>query len=460
MALTCSFSLLQDSFFAMKPCVCIVSESRSSMPLFSVNIFAIPPFFLHMQMSMLLRTAYLDCVLDRNCENDVDDDEEPSLQIPSLKDHQNEVSEMLIESNTSSVNVVASDNDNTGGRQMGFPKSALRNLQLRNSRNIQKRRSSLRRKRGRPPSTFRSQKAKGALATELFRIRHDGAQFTSSSSTRLLNSPEKRRSSTNIKDLKSSSGATSCSANLLITETDRCYRVEGASISLELSPSKQWLLSVKKAGTKQCSIIGQNAMRPYSCNRFTHSILWAGDGSLKLEFLDKQDWYVFKELNKECSDRNLQSTAASVIPVPKVQEVSSPVDEHLPFVRPESYISLKDDELTRALMKKTANYDMDSDDEEWLGKLNDELYVGKELQEVVTPDNFELVIDALEKGLHYNSEEHLDEQSAYEFCMHLERKEVIDTIYRYWIRKRKQKRSALVRVFQVYPLFVQDAVFV
>lgn len=448
----------------MKPCVCIISGPGSLMPSFSVNIFAIPPFFLHMQTSLFLRSAHIDCLLDRKFENDVEvidvdddhDDKEPSFHIPSWKDHQdsaNEPSEMLTESNASCNNVVASDNDNTGGRQMGFPKSALRNLQLRNSRNIQKRRSSLRRKRGRPPSTFRAQKGKGALATELVRIRHDGAQFTSASSARLLKSPEKRRS-TNIIELRSSMGVTACSATLLITETDRCYRVEGANISLEISPSKQWLLSVTKDGTKQCSIIGQKAMRPYSFNRFTHSVIWASDGSLKLEFPDKQDWYVFKELNMECSDRNLQSTAASVIPVPKVQEVSSLVDEHPPFVRPESYISLKNDELIRALMKKTANYDMDSDDDEWLGKLIDELYVGKELQEFVTPDNFELVIDALEKGLHYNSEEHLDEQAAYDFCMHLERKEVIDAIYKYWIRKRKQKRSALVRVFQVYLPFV------
>ncbi|XP_057784555.1 uncharacterized protein LOC131001923 [Salvia miltiorrhiza] len=469
---SCGMLFLQDPITAVKPCVCIVTGSRSTMPLFSVNIFAIPPFFVHIQTSVFLRSAHLDCLLVRQCENDeelinVDDDaEEPSFQIPSLRDQPDcahEASEMSTGSEISFHNVAVSDNDTSGGKQLGqsaagFPKSALRNLQLRNSRSIQKRRSSLRRKRGRPPSAFRAQKGKGALASELFRIRHDGSQFLAASPSRVHRSPDKRRLTTNIRELKSAMGATtqdvcasSCSANLLITDTEKCYRVEGATIALETSASKQWLLSITKDGTKQCSLIAQKVMRPSSSNRFTHAVIWASDGSLKLEFPDKQDWLIFKELYKECSDRNMQTPAAtSVIPVPGVQEVSIPNDQYIPFVRPESYITLKNDELIRALMKKTANYDMDSDDEEWLAKLNNELYVGKELQEFITSENFELVIDALEKYLHSNPDEHVDEQAACDFSMHLERKEVIEAIYKYWIRKRKQKRSALVRVFQLY----------
>ncbi|KAL1542518.1 hypothetical protein AAHA92_26601 [Salvia divinorum] len=461
---------LQDPITAAKPCVCIVTGSGSTMPLFSVNIFANPPFFMHIQTSMFLRSVGSDCLLDRQCENDeelinlADDAEHDFVEL--LRDDQefaHEASEMLTGSEISRHSVAASDNDTTGGRLLGqspvgFHKSGLRNLQLRNSRSIQKRRSSLRRKRGRPPSAFRSQKGKGALASELFRIRHDSSQFPAASPNRLHRSPDTRKSATNIREPKSATRAatqdvyaTSCSVNLLVTDTDKCYRVEGATVALETSASKQWLLSVTKDGAKQCSLIAQKAMRPSSSNRFTHAVLWSGDSSFKLEFPNKQDWLVFKELYKECSDRNMQSAAATTaIPIPGVQEIAVPNDQYVPFVRPESYITFKNDELIRALMKNTANYDMDSDDEEWLEKLKSESYGGNEWQGFIPSENFELVIDTLEKYIHSNPDEHVDEHAAYDICMHLERKEVIEAIYKYWIRKRKQKRSALVRVFQLY----------
>lgn len=452
------------------------------MPLISVDFYAIPSFFVHMQTSMCLRSAHLDCLLVAHYDEDekvtdvADDAEEPCFQIPSSRDNQEcvSVASQISPGGDISYGDVASDNDTAGRRQLshsavGLPKakSALRNLQLRNSRNIQKRRSPLRRKRGWPPSAFRAQKASGALASDFFRIRHDGVQISAAAPSRLLRSSDKRSSTTNIKELKSAVRVvrqdvcpSSCSANLLITETDKCYRVEGATITLELSASKQWFLAVMKAGTKQCSLTAQKVMRPSCSNRFTHAVIWTGDGGWKLEFPNKQDWLIFKELYKECSDRNMNSPAASVIPVPGVQEVSSPVDaQYIPYVRPDSYITLKDDELIRALVKKSANYDMDSDDEEWLAKLNNELYAGRELQELITPESFELVIDALEKGFHCNPDEHLDEQAAYDFCMHLERREVIEAIHKYWIKKRKQKRSALVRIFQVNrPSFFKDVV--
>ncbi|KAI3470411.1 hypothetical protein Pfo_027074 [Paulownia fortunei] len=463
---------LQDSITAKNPGICIISGSRSLIPLFSVDFKAIPSFFVHLQTSMCLRSAHLACLLvahssgvyEKDVTDVADDAEEPSFQIPYWRDHRDCIAVASSPGRDISYSdVVASGNDNSGMRELshsavGLPKSALRNLQLRNSRNIQKRRSSLRRKRGRPPSAFRAQKASGALASDFFRIRHEGVQLSAAAPSRLLRSSDKRSSTANIKELKSALGvltqdvcASSCSVNLLVTDTDKCYREEGVIITLELSASKQWFLAVSKDGTKRYSLTAQKVMRPSCSNRFTHAILWACDGGWKLEFPNKQDWLIFKELYKECSDRNMLSPTASVIPVPGVQEVSSSVDtNYMPYVRPDSYITVKDDELIRALLKKNANYDMDSDDEEWLAKLNDELFAGREVRELITPESFELIIDALEKGFHCNPDEHFDEQSAYDFCTHLERREVIEAIRNYWIKKRKQKRSSLVRIFQLY----------
>ncbi|KAK4403827.1 hypothetical protein Sango_0751300 [Sesamum angolense] len=472
---SCGVLFLQDSITAKNPGICILSGSRSLIPLISVDFTSIPSFFVRMQTSMNLRSAHLACLLVAHSrdiyENDekvtdlVDDARETSFQT-HWRDHRDclsVASQISPERDISYTDAVVSGNDTSESRAVsrsavGLPKSALQNLQLRNSRNIQKRRSSLRRKRGRPPSAFRAQKASGALSSDFFRARNDGVQLSAAAPSRLLRSSGKRSSTANIKELKSGAVvlaqdlcASRCSANLLITETDKCYREEGATITLELSSSKQWFLAVTKGGIKRYSLTAQKVMRPSCSNRFTHAVIWTADGGWKLEFPNKQDWSIFKELYKECSDRNMQSPAASFYSCSGGAEVSSPVDtSYMPYVRPDSYITVKDDELIRALVKKNAIYDMDSDDEEWLAELNDELYAGKELRERVKPESFELIIDALEKGLHCNPDEQFDEQAAYEFCMHLERREVIEAIRNYWIKKRKQKRSALVRIFQLY----------
>ncbi|KAK6144888.1 hypothetical protein DH2020_021708 [Rehmannia glutinosa] len=385
---------LQDSVTAKNPSICIISGSR----------------MMKLQMwTMMLKN--------------------PLHEFPSLTEQQDCIAiASQISSGRDSKMDSSYCNDNSVRKEhshsaVGVTKSALRNLQSRNSRNIQKRRSSLRRKRGRPP-TFRAQKASGTLAADFFRIRQEGVQFSAAASNRLLRSSNKSRPIANIKELKSTPRvltqdvrASGCSVNLLITESDKCYREEGATITLELSASKQWCLSIMKDGMKKYSLTAEKVMRPSCSNRFTHDVIWTVDG-------------------------------ASVIPVPGVQEVFYPVDAYCkPYVRPDSYISVKDDELMRALVKKSANYDMDSDDERWLDKLNDELYSGKEH---ITTESFELIIDALEKGFHCNPDEQFDEQAAYDFCMHLERREVIQAIHNYWIKKRKQKRTALVKIFQLY----------
>ncbi|PIN11149.1 hypothetical protein CDL12_16256 [Handroanthus impetiginosus] len=457
---------IQDSFTAKRPGMCIISGVRSRIPLFWVDFWAIPSFFVHIQTNMHLRSAHLACSLVAHSSDLYEKDEKVSVvadnyneslfQIPSWRDHRDRIvvsSQISPERDTSYSDAVASSNYNSATKELshlvvGLPKSALQSFTLRNSRSIQKRRSSPRHKRGRQPATFQAQQTSGALVSDVLRIKQDGIQVSGPAPSRVLRSSDKRTSNSNMtQDVCTGS----CSANLLVTETDKCYRVEGATITLELSASSRWFLAVMKDGTKRYSLMAEKVMRPPGSNRFTHDIIWIAESGWKLEFQNKQDWLIFKEIYKECSDRNMQLSAASVIPVPGVQEVSSPVDtDHVPYVRPHSYITMKDDELIRALAKKTAIYDMDSDDDEWLAKLNDELYAGRELQEHVKPESFELIIDALEKGFHCNLDEHFDGQAAYESCMHLERREVIEAVRSYWIKKRKQKRSALARIFQLY----------
>lgn len=48
-------------------------------------------------------------------------------------------------------------------------------------------------------------------------------------------------------------------------------------------------------------------MRPCSCNRFAHCIVWIGNNDWKLEFVDRKDWLSFKGIYKECYVNKMQS---------------------------------------------------------------------------------------------------------------------------------------------------------
>ncbi|KAL6504039.1 hypothetical protein OROGR_025962 [Orobanche gracilis] len=439
---SCGVLFLQDSTTTKNPCICIISESKSPIPLFFINFSAIPSFFVHMQTSMHLKSALLAC-LPVACSFDVHekdekvrdmaDNAEEQHPVPSYTEHQDFIA---VESQVSSRIKVLPHSPSRS-----ITKSPLRTLQSRNCRTIKKRRSSMRRKRGRAPSSFRVQKAGGTLATEFMRIRQESLQ---------LFSVEK-----NVKELKCTFTqdvfSKGYSVNLLVTESDTCYREEGATITLESSSSEQSFLSVTKDAIRKYSLTPEKVMRPSWSNRYSHATIWGIDGGLKLEFFNNHNWLIFKELYKECYDRNMLLPVASVIPVPGVQEVPGTFNSNYEaYVRPDSYINVKDDELTRALVKKSAIYDMESDDEAWLAELNDELCNGEEVNECVMPESFELIIDALEKGFHCNPNENFDDQGVCGFCMHLERREVVEAIHNYWVKKRKQKRAALVKFFQLY----------
>lgn len=326
----------------------------------------------------------------------------------------------------------------------------LPNLPLRNGvsihRGIQKRRSSLRSRIQRNPSSFGRLKAAGGGLVQ------DGVPFFP-----IKSNPDISRSirRANFKELKSTLveltqdiDSASCNANILVIESDRCYRDGGAIITMEMSDSKQWFLIVKRDGLERIRIEARNVMRPCFCNRVTHAIIWAGgDESWKLEFPDRQDWFVFKELYRKCSERSvrLPASLASIIPVPRVNEVSGYADvEYSPFKMPDLYISSKGDEVSRVLETSNPVYDMNSDDDRWLNEFN------VEHDSRVDEDTFEKIIDAYERGIYASPVDYSDAISAVDRCSTLASKDVLEAVHGYWMAKRKKKHSALVRVFQFY----------
>ncbi|EPS70792.1 hypothetical protein M569_03969, partial [Genlisea aurea] len=400
---------IEDGSISKSCGVSRISGYSSSVPLLYFTSPVVPSAFILMQTSVysrnlnsssLLRSFHVngdEKIPDFIADEDDDDDDESSSRMP--EDRNDDFTEK----------------DSFSNPPLVLSKPVIRSMQLRSSRRIQKRRSF----RGGRKFAYRGQKYRGASTTT---------------------SKEKIKQQASV-----AAQPPCCSANLLVTDTDKSYREDGVVISTESTVSERFLV-VKKDGMKCYSLKPQGAMRLCSSNRFTHSIVWGETDSWKLEFPCRKDWMNFRDMYTECFKYNNSAAvhpSADAIPVPEVQDVVDPVEDdafYVPFTRPVSYINVKDDELVRALKNRRSNYDMDSDDERWLADLN-----GDPSKEAVTPDSFELAIDAFEKAHHCKPP-----QDDYAACESIARRDAVDAIRNYWIQKRKRKRAALVRVFQLY----------
>ncbi|KAJ7970553.1 Enhancer of polycomb-like protein [Quillaja saponaria] len=448
------FHFLRDSLCSSTTFgICQIFESTQFIPLFCVDISAIPLCFKYIYSRMLLRSMFRSHVLV-NSSVDVHGESEIMTNCPEVH-NESHIQCIPPERELSGCTTMVPDPDNSEKMLLIHPSVRVSKLACRNKnvlifRGIQKRRSSLRRRKARNPSVVGLHKPNGVLVSDLVGSRKSNISFSSAVSTKKLRSSVRSLSRRNFKEVSSTVvdsiraiDSSFCSTNLLVVEADKCYRVEGAVIMSEITASKEWLLVVKKDGLTRCTLKAEKAMRPCSNNRFTHVIMWTLDNGWKLEFPNRQDWLVFKDLYKECSELNVPAPSPKSIPVPGVHEVSDYGDScGVPFQRPDAYISMNGDELSRAMAKTTANYDMDSEDEEWLTKLNNEL------QEHVSVDNFELMVDAFEKAFYGRPDDFSDEKAATDLCPDLGRRDVVEAVFSYWMRKRKQKRSSLLRVFQ------------
>ncbi|XXG88303.1 hypothetical protein AAC387_Pa12g0529 [Persea americana] len=273
-------------------------------------------------------------------------------------------------------------------------------------------------------------------------------------SARYSHSPTEKakESKSALVDLKQNIDSARCSGNILVIDSDRCWREDGAEVMLECSGAREWHLAVKIKGSIKYLYKAQE-MRPNTSNRYTHSIMWTGEDGWKLEFCDKKDWLIFKELHKECSERNAQAASVRMIPIPGVQEVLGYTDgKNVPFLRPDVYISVRDDEVERALMSQNANYDMDSEDEALLEQLNripddgDNGDVGR-----ISFDVFEKIIFVFEKAAYSHPDGVFDVDRATNLCVDLRKRDLVAAVFEYWSGKRKRKQSPLVRVFQGPP---------
>lgn len=440
--------------------ICRFFEITQFTPLFSVDFSAVPVYFEYLHSSLLLDFLFRSFFIVQNPINAHSDNKDHEEEIGFLK-YKEELQILFdtVEREPSASGTVIPDVIQISG-SLSLPTSAKgtgqprsRNGQFRsvlNSRCVQKRRSSLKKRKARSPITMTLCRSNGSVASDLAGGRKCNIQFSGMTSTKRHRSFVNENTAGSLKDASSaklgsaqSVDSSFCFANILVIESDRCYREDGAVVTLEMPDSTEWLLIVKRDGLERCTCKAEQGMPSWSFNRFTHALMFSLGNGWKLEFANRQDWNLFTDLYKQCFDRNIHGPVA--IPVPGVHGVSSYAESNNNFIfqRPATYISEHGDEITRAMTRKTANYDMDSEDEEWLSKLNNVS------QEHVSEDNFELIIDALEKVYYCNPDDSFDVKSAVSSRQDLGGMEVIEAVYTYWMRKRKQKHS-LIRVFEIH----------
>ncbi|GAB2276864.1 hypothetical protein Dimus_011576 [Dionaea muscipula] len=473
--------MLEDGQCTKSSGFCNVFGAMDYIPLFTMHFSASPLSFLSLHAKMLLRSVHMSFGLVLHTENLSRGDErgagiDEDLQRVSTYgiDIENDV-EIITPYPRNSLfgrNGELQDMDVDLAFGIGVAKHACQNQNLQHrvgsaTRAAHKRRRrSLRTRRARNPSLLALNEANGSVFPN-----HVGPKKSILPFQYAVNDGELKNSAAEIKLIKSTPislsediDSVSCSGNTLVIESDRCYRDEGARIMLETNDSNEWVLAVKKDGLTKYSIKAPKEIKPSTINRFTHAVIWIAESGWKLEFTHRQEWAIFKELARACAERNLvpPSPVVKTIPVPGVQEVPpEPAADAAGFVRPVLYIKLTDDELSRALSRRAASYDMDSEDERWLSDLNSELCAEHDPSEPVSEEIFELIIDAFEKATYCHPDDFCDVSAASNVCADLS---VVKALHTYWVKKRTEKHGPLLRVFQLHrprrpPQVIAEPVF-
>ncbi|RZC83879.1 hypothetical protein C5167_046665 [Papaver somniferum] len=413
--------------------ICIIWGAQDFVPMFSLNFNSAPFTFISLHFRMLLQSQSSMDVLERYLVGVVMKPHGANGSRKRLS------SEMVVGVSLSKIVASVSSSAKRRKEVNSVAQRRISSRRRTNSRGVKTFRS-LRFKR---PPTLVSQECVDEVS-DMFGTGVDGTDTSS------INKVKKPLSSGTcsadiIEETNQKGDTICCSANVLVTESDKCFRAEGAKIVLEYSESDDWLLVVKVQGVTRFIHKAVDLMRPLcTTNRFTHDLIWIGRTDWRLEFSDRQDWSIFKELHSECADRNMKAMAA------RVHEVESHGDyKNVSFVRPNAYIKMHGNEVERLFVRRIANYDMDTDDEEWLGKLNNDLCGDGGPLRLVSAENFEKMVDIFEKAAYCKPDDVSDESKAVKLCPDMTMN-ILTSVYHYWVEKRKKKNCALLRVLQIF----------
>ncbi|OEL34268.1 hypothetical protein BAE44_0004713 [Dichanthelium oligosanthes] len=284
--------------------------------------------------------------------------------------------------------------------------------------------------------------------SEEFGIKHKGhfRKIQSHSSAKINDAkklPDSSRSG------HSSPESLTCVANVLVTVGDRGWREYDTQITMDSDGQSELRICVKLAeGTKYAHKVCQ-VLQPGATNRYTHAMMWKGGAEWCLEFPDRSQWLVFKQMHDECYSHNIRAASVRNIPIPGVHLVEVHDDNDvISFVRPEDYIGHIGTDVEIALDESRVVYDMDSDDEEWISNWRKFLVGGSITAHELAEDLFERVMDKLEKFAYSHNCNELSIDQMKELDIDNVPLDIIEVIHAYWQDKKQKKGMPLIRHFQ------------
>ncbi|XWS27146.1 hypothetical protein CRYUN_Cryun26dG0090900 [Craigia yunnanensis] len=245
----------------------------------------------------------------------------------------------------------------------------------------------------------------------------------------------------------------SCDANVLITLGDRGWRECGAEVALELFDHNEWKLAVKVSGSTRYSYKAHQFLQPGSTNRYTHAMMWKGGKDWILEFTDRSQWALFKEMHEECYNRNVRAALVKNIPIPGVSLIEE-YDENateVTFVRSSSkYLRQVETDVGMALDPSCVLYDMDNDDEQWISRIrkSSESDVSSSSLEL-SDEMFEKIMDMFEKAAYTQQCDQFNSDQIQELMAGVGSMKAIGAIYEHWQQKRQRVGMPLIRHLQI-----------
>ncbi|XP_062097881.1 uncharacterized protein LOC133803780 [Humulus lupulus] len=243
----------------------------------------------------------------------------------------------------------------------------------------------------------------------------------------------------------------SCDVNILITVGDRGWRESGALVVLELFNHNEWKLAVKVSGITKYSYKAHQFLQPGSTNRYTHAMMWKGGKDWILEFQDRSQWALFKEMHEECYNRNIRAASMKNIPIPGVRLIDEGDDNGTEIAFPRSsskYFRQVESDVEMALNPSHILYDMDSDDEQWILNTQKSSEFDDGSSGKISEEMFEKIMDMFEKAAYSQQRDLLTSDEIEELMAGVGPMDVIKVIYEHWRLKRKKNGMPLIRHLQ------------
>ncbi|KAL5559225.1 hypothetical protein UlMin_035436 [Ulmus minor] len=259
-----------------------------------------------------------------------------------------------------------------------------------------------------------------------------------------------KRSSDVARGSKKNLELLSCDVNILITAGDRGWRECGAQVMLELLDHNEWKLAVKISGITKYSYKAHQFLQPGSTNRYTHAMMWKGGKDWILEFPDRSQWALFKEMHEECHNRNIRAASMKNIPIPGVRSIeeSDDIGMEMPFIRSCSkYFRQLETDVEMALDPGRVLYDMDSDDEEWILRIQNSSE-SNSCSGYISEEMFEKAMDMFEKAAYAQQRDDFTSDEIEELMAGVGPLDVTKVIYEHWRQKREKHGMPLIRHLQ------------